>query len=95
MNEFYKSVYDVVKQIPKGSVLTYGGVAARCGRPRASRIVGRALHNNPERGVIPCHRVVFKDGSLTPSFAFGGAGVQKSLLEAEGVRFSGDKVVFD
>ena len=84
---FFESVYAVVKQIPKGKVLTYGDVARAVGAPRCARQVGWALHSNPEPGVIPCHRVVFGDGRLTDGFAFGGKEVQKALLEAEGVQF--------
>ena len=65
-------------------------IALLAGSPRASRIVGGALHRNPSPGVIPCHRVVFRDGSLAPGFAFGGAGAQRALLEAEGVPFLPD-----
>ena len=92
MSNFFAKVYDVVKQIPKGQVLTYGQVAAKCGNPRASRIVGCALHVNPDNQNIPCHRVVFRDGSLAPGFAFGGPGAQKALLIGEGVGFDGYKV---
>ena len=87
MGTFNESVYEVVRQIPVGRVATYGQVARMVGRPRNARFVGFALHVNPEPGVIPCHRVVFKDGSLASGFAFGGEGVQRSLLEAEGVGF--------
>ena len=87
---FFESVYAVVKQIPKGKVLTYGDVARAAGAPRCARQVGWALHSNPEPGVIPCHRVVFADGRLTDGFAFGGKEVQKALLEAEGVQFEND-----
>ena len=92
MSSFYAKVYEVVAQIPKGQVLTYGEVAARAGNPRASRIVGCALHNNPDPDNIPCHRVVFRNGSMAPGFAFGGPGQQKALLTAEGVEFDGNKV---
>lgn len=84
---FYKKVYEVVKKIPKGKVTTYGAVAVACGSPRASRSVGAALHRNPDPKNIPCHRVVFADGRLTPGFAFGGKNAQKALLEREGVVF--------
>ncbi|WP_193786498.1 MGMT family protein [Bifidobacterium biavatii] len=84
---FNRQVYDVVRRIPRGTVATYGQVAALAGRPRAARFVGFALHANPEPGVIPCHRVVFRDGSLAPGFAFGGPDEQRRLLEAEGVAF--------
>ena len=71
-NNFFERVYEAVKQIPKGKVSTYGDIARAVGAPRASRHVGWALHVNPEQGVIPCHRIVFKDGSLASGFAFGG-----------------------
>ena len=90
---FYNVVYDKVKEIPKGKVATYGQIAALCGSPRASRAVGYALHFNPEPGVIPCHRVVNRFGSLAPSFAFGGREVQKALLEKENVKVNDDFVV--
>lgn len=63
---FSRRVYEVVRRIPKGKVATYGQVAALAGAPRNARFVGYALHSNPEPGVIPCHRVVFRDGSLRP-----------------------------
>lgn len=84
---FSDRVYAVVRRIPQGRVATYGQVAALAGNPRNSRIVGYALHANPEPGVIPCHRVVFRDGSLAPGFAFGGPERQRALLEDEGVGF--------
>lgn len=84
---FNSKVYDVVRRIPSGKVATYGQVAALAGAPRNARFVGFALHSNPEPGVIPCHRVVFRDGSLAPGFAFGGPDRQRALLEEEGVTF--------
>lgn len=88
MSEFFNRIFEVVKQVPFGKVTTYGTVARLAGSPRASRQVGWALHNNPQPGIIPCHRVVFKDGSLTQGFAFGGRDVQKGMLLNEGVTFS-------
>ena len=90
---FFESVYEVVKQIPKGKVASYGQIALAVGSPRASRQVGWALHCNPYQGIVPCHRVVFRDGSLTQGFAFGGMEVQKSLLENEGVIFKDEFTV--
>lgn len=84
---FNDRVYAVVRGIPRGRVATYGQVAALVGVPRCARMVGYALHVNPEQGVIPCHRVVFRDGSLAPGFAFGGPDAQRALLEDEGVTF--------
>ncbi|MCI8497452.1 MAG: MGMT family protein [Clostridiales bacterium] len=87
---FYDTVYSVVRQIPKGKVATYGQIAALCHSPRASRAVGYALHANPMPGVIPCHRVVNREGRLAPAFAFGGPDIQKQLLLEEGVDVTKD-----
>lgn len=89
-NDFSQKVYEAVKRIPKGKVSNYGFIAFLAGRPRAARMVGFALHRNPEPIVTPCHRVVFKDGSLCRGFAFGGEEVQRRLLEEEGVVFLSD-----
>jgi len=85
---FFKRVYDVVRLVPEGQVATYGQIARLMGEPRKARFVGYALHVNPEPGVIPCHRIVFKDGSLAPGFAFGGPEVQRALLTDEGITFT-------
>ena len=71
MNTFEK-IYEVVKSIPEGKVATYGQVALLAGNPRWARVVGYALHVNPEPGTIPCHRVVNREGKVAPGFAFGG-----------------------
>lgn len=89
MNTFEK-IYEVVKSIPKGRVATYGQVALLAGNPRWARVVGYALHVNPEPGTIPCHRVVNREGKVAPGFAFGGEGVQRQLLESEGIVFESD-----
>ena len=83
----YERIYEAVKLVPEGSVATYGQVAEAVGNRRLSRVVGYALHVNPEPGVIPCHRSVMRDGSVSPAFAFGGANRQVELLRAEGVGF--------
>ncbi|BDR54421.1 methylated-DNA--protein-cysteine methyltransferase [Bombiscardovia apis] len=84
---FFDEVYRVVQNIPRGYVATYGQVAALAGSPRAARYVGFALHSNPDPSLTPCHRVVFRDGSLSPGYAFGGPERQRELLEDEGVCF--------
>lgn len=89
---FFDDVYKVVSSVPRGFVTTYGAVAAACGNPRMARQVGYALHVNPRPDEIPCYRVVFKDGCLSKAFAFGGINAQRALLEADGVKFIGDKV---
>ncbi len=92
MNTFEK-IYEQVKKIPKGKVASYGQIAMLAGNPRWSRVVGYALHNNPDQSTIPCHRVVNKNGELAKSFAFGGENVQKDLLKSEGVIFKEEYTV--
>ncbi|MDR2527736.1 MAG: MGMT family protein [Synergistaceae bacterium] len=84
---FYDKVYAIVARIPKGKVASYGQVASWAGSWRASRAVGYALFHPPLD--LPCHRVVYRDGSLTAESVFG-PGVQRRLLEKEGVRFTSD-----
>ncbi|MCH5182718.1 MAG: MGMT family protein [Oscillospiraceae bacterium] len=86
----FERIYQQVERIPKGKVASYGLIAGAAGNPRWARVVGYALHVNPRPGEIPCHRVVKKDGSVAPGFAFGGPNVQRDLLEAEGVTFLPD-----
>lgn len=62
--QFYQKVWKVVAQIPKGEVRSYSWVAKKVGSPKAARAVGQALKNNPFPLVIPCHRVIRKNGSL-------------------------------
>ena len=89
MNTFER-IYSVVRKIPYGRVASYGQVASLAGNPRWARVVGYALHVNPEPDSIPCYRVVTKNGSLSPAFAFGGLNRQRELLMSEGVRFLPD-----
>jgi len=86
----FEEIYEEVMLIPHGMVASYGYIACRLGNPRLSRVVGYALHVNPRPGAIPCHRVVMKDGTLSPAFAFGGENRQRALLEGEGVVFLPD-----
>jgi len=88
----FKNFYEVVRGIPRGRVMSYGQVARLAGFARCARQVGYALHGNPDSSTIPCHRVVFKDGRLSPAFAFGGENRQRELLEDEGVTFINSKV---
>ena len=90
--QVFDRIYDVVKQIPKGRVATYGQVAAIAGNPRWARVVGYALHLNPDPEHIPCYRVVNRNGEVSKAFAFGGENVQIQLLEAEGIEVCGGRV---
>lgn len=80
--QFKRRVEALVSQIPKGRVMTYGQIAALCGNPRASRIVGGIAHwGDPN---LPWQRVVKKDGSLAEGFP-GGVEGHGQALEAEGI----------
>lgn len=90
MNGYFSQVYQLVSSIPYGKVATYGQIAALLGDARGARTVGWALHSNPYPGVVPCHRVVNKEGELSGRFAFGGPERQRLMLEEEGVHFLAD-----
>ena len=93
MSNTFEMIYKVVKQIPKGNVATYGQVAAIAGNKRWARVVGYALHSNPNPDEIPCYRVVNKDGRVSEAFAFGGVNKQIALLKNEGIEFIDEKHV--
>jgi methylated-DNA-protein-cysteine methyltransferase-like protein len=88
----FERIYEVVKQIPYGQVATYGQVARLAGNSRMARVVGDALHANPDPEHIPCYRVVNRFGEVSGAFAFGGANRQIELLEAEGIRFRDGRI---
>lgn len=91
----FQKIYQVVRQIPKGKVATYGQVAELAGNRRWSRVVGYALHANPDPEYIPCHRVVNRFGEVSSAFAFGGENRQKQLLLEDGVEFENGKVIME
>ena len=86
----FEQIYAVVARIPKGKVASYGQVARLAGNPRWARVVGYALHVNPDPAHIPCFRVVNRFGEVSEAFAFGGKNRQVELLEQEGVEFGKD-----
>ena len=92
MGKTFDLIYEQVKLIPKGCVAKYGQIARLAGNPRWSRVVGYALHVNPQPGIIPCHRVVDRNGHLSSAFAFGGVNRQEELLKQEGVAVLDGKV---
>ncbi|MDZ7611561.1 MAG: MGMT family protein [Candidatus Moranbacteria bacterium] len=83
ITDFEKKVYETLKKIPKGRVVSYGGLARACGKPGAFRAVGNALNKNPFAPEVPCHRVVRSDG-LVGGFS-SGAEKKVKLLKKEGV----------
>ena len=85
---FQQQVWAALRAIPAGTTVSYGTLAARIGRPSATRAVGMANNANPISVVVPCHRVIGADGSLT---GYGGGLARKRwLLEHEGVRLRRD-----
>ena len=94
---FRKRVYQILLQIPRGRVTTYGAIAKKLGGKRYSRAVGTAVATNPYSPLVPCHRVLpvsFKVGNYgvcgrEPST---GAYMKQGLLEREGVKFQSGKV---
>lgn len=88
MNIFEK-IYQEVKKIPVGKTKTYSEIAKKV--KTTPRVVGFALHKNKDPENIPCHRVVFKDGSLSSGYAFGGKKEQEERLRKEKAFISNKK----
>jgi methylated-DNA-[protein]-cysteine S-methyltransferase len=82
---FQQSVWSALRAIPAGQTLSYSGLAERLGKPRAVRAVGLANGSNPIPLIIPCHRVIGADGSLT---GYGGGLERKRWLLTHEGRFS-------
>jgi O-6-methylguanine DNA methyltransferase len=82
---FIAKVLDIVKNIPRGTTLTYAEVAQRAGSPNASRAVGTIMKNNYDTSV-PCHRVIKSNGTLG-DYNRGGTATKKKLLIQEGIIF--------
>ncbi|TYO95333.1 methylated-DNA--[protein]-cysteine S-methyltransferase [Desulfallas thermosapovorans] len=90
-SEFRQGVWSILREIPYGKVITYGDIAKKMAvkmnkESMSSQAVGGAVGHNPISIIIPCHRVVGSNGSLT-GYA-GGVGIKKKLLELEGVDMS-------
>ncbi len=86
ISPFAKKVYQATMKIPFGEVQSYGEIAHAIGMPRASRGVGQALGANPIALIIPCHRVIGKDGHLHGFSAPGSLETKSWLLQLEGHR---------
>ena len=80
--DFHRQVLAELARVPFGETTTYGALAAKVGRPKAARAVGTVMHRNPIPIVLPCHRIVGANGSLT-GYA-GGLDVKRRLLQLEG-----------
>jgi methylated-DNA-protein-cysteine methyltransferase-like protein len=83
----YRRIYRVVRRIPRGSVATYGQIAALAGLPRQPRQVGYALHALPQGSDVPWQRVINAKGEVSARSTPGIEGLQRAALESEGVVF--------
>ena len=91
---FFELVYDVVRQIPKGRVTSYGAIAAALGTRSSARMVGWALNGcHSQQPPVPAHRVVNRKGLLTGKIHFAYPEQMQELLEKEGVTVKEDEVV--
>lgn len=90
---FFELVYDVVRQIPKGRVTSYGAIAAALGTKKSARMVGWAMNNchhlTPK---VPAHRVVNRVGLLTGKMHFATPTQMEELLQKEGIEVANDQV---
>lgn len=82
--EFHRRVYEIARQIPAGTTLTYGDVATRLGDAGSARAVGQALGLNPFPIVVPCHRVLAASGKMGGFSANGGVATKRRMLMIEG-----------
>lgn len=87
-----EKVYDFLRTIPNGKVVTYGQIAEYLGNKKLARCVGNILHNNPDEYKYPCYKVIDNKGNLSKHFAFGGIERQKEKLENEGINIDNYKV---
>jgi methylated-DNA-protein-cysteine methyltransferase-like protein len=92
--KFARAVYALVRDVPRGTVVTYGQVAAILGHPRAARAVGTALHHLPRplARVVPWQRVVNAAGRISIRGDVVRPDLQRDLLESEGIVFRGGRI---
>lgn len=87
-----QKVYNFLRTIPKGKVVTYAQIAEYLGNKNLCRVVGNILHNNPDPIGYPCYKVVNSKGELSKNFGDGGIEVQKQRLLADGIEVVNYKV---
>lgn len=90
-----EEIYDFLRTIPKGKVVTYSQIAEHLGNKKLARVVGNVLHNNPDEHKYPCYKVVDYNGNLSKKFAFGGIEKQKEKLEKDGITVINYRVNLD
>jgi methylated-DNA-protein-cysteine methyltransferase-like protein len=92
-SDFFQSVFQVVRLIPKGRVTSYGSIAAYLGAKKSSRTVGYAMNASHSIPGIPAHRVVNRFGMLTGKMHFETPNRMQELLESEGIQIENDVIV--
>ncbi len=91
ISEFTKRVIEIIKQIPYGTVATYGQIATLAGNNKAARQVSRILHSSSDKYDLPWHRVINSQGRI--SLRTGdGFEMQKAILEGEGIQIIKDRI---
>jgi methylated-DNA-protein-cysteine methyltransferase-like protein len=90
---FRQIVWEVVRSIPRGRVMTYGQIAALLGAPRGARAVGFVLAGTPREAGVPCQRVVNRWGGLAVGYGWGGAARHRADLLLDGVEVREDYTV--
>lgn len=88
----YETIWEIVRQIPRGKVATYGQVASESGFPGQARLVGYALHSLPPRAGVPWQRVINSLGKISFPRTSSAYKKQRRLLRDEGVVFQGDTI---
>jgi methylated-DNA-[protein]-cysteine S-methyltransferase len=83
---FHRRVYEIARSVGPGRTLSYGEIAARLGSPGGARAVGQAMGKNPFPIVVPCHRVLAKNGGIGGFSASGGVGTKRRMLAIEARR---------
>jgi len=90
---FFKDVYDVVRQIPAGRVTSYGAIAQYLGVKSGARMVGWAMNASfTEKEYVPAHRVVNRKGLLTGKHHFSNPNAMEDRLKAEGIEVENDQI---
>ena len=88
-------VYEYLRKIPRGKVVTYGTIAEYIESKKLARTIGNILHSNPDGDKYPCYKVVNASGKLSEQYLFGGLDAQKERLESEGIEVVDCRVDLD
>lgn len=88
-------VYEYLRKIPRGKVVTYGTIAEYIESKKLARTIGNILHSNPDGDKYPCYKVVNASGKLSEQYLFGGLDAQKERLESEGIEVVDYRVDLD